>query len=124
MKKQLIKPFSRLQLALQIKSLKDEVKRLKNEIVKKDTLLHKRLCEIAGLKNRLESKKLTFRERIFWRKKKKSDSPVVVNRSLRGMQDQVSATIKSWKYSDDDMAELFGTNKRNIRRFIKRNGLR
>ena len=124
MQKQIIKPVSRLQLALQIKSLKDEVKRLKNEIVKKDTLLHKRLCEIAGLKNRLESKKLTFRERIFWRKKKKSDSPVVVNRSLRGMQDQVSATIKSWKYSDDDMAELFGTNKRNIRRFIKRNGLR
>lgn len=124
MKKQIIKPVSRLQLALQIKSLKDEVKRLKNEIVKKDTLLHKRLCEIAGLKNRLESKKLTFRERIFWRKKKKAESRIAVNHSLRGMQDQVSAMIKSWKYSDDDMAELFGTTKRNVRRFIKRNGLR
>lgn len=124
MKKQIFKPVSRLQLALQIKSLKSEVKQLKNEIVKKDTLLHKRLCEIAGLKNRLESKKLTFRERIFWRKKKKAESRVAVNRSLRGMQDQVSATIKSWKYSDDDMAELFGTTKRNIRRFIKRHGLR
>lgn len=124
MQKQIIKPVSRLQLALQIKSLKDEVKRLKNEIVKKDTLLHKRLCEIAGLKNRLESKKLTFRERIFWRKKKKAEPRIAVNHSLRGMQDQVSAMIKSWKCSDDDMAELFGTTKRNIRRFIKRNGLR
>lgn len=124
MQKQIIKPVSRLQLALQIKSLKDEVNQLKNEIVKKDTLLHKRLCEISGLKNRLESKKLTFRERIFWRKKKKAESRVAVNRSLRGMQDQVSATIKSWKYSDDDIAELFGTTKRNVRRFIKRNGLR
>lgn len=124
MKKQIIKPVSRLQLALQIKSLKSEVKRLKNEIVKKDTLLHKRLCEIAGLKNRLESKKLTFRERIFWRKKKKAEPRRMINQSLKGLQDQVSATIKSWKYSDDDMAELFGTTKRNIRRFIKRNGLR
>lgn len=123
MKKQIIKPVSRLQLALQIKSLKDEVKRLKNEIVKKDTLLHKRLCEIAGLKNRLESKKLTFRERIFWRKKKKSESRVAVNRSLRGMQDQVSAMLKAW-YSDEDLAFGFSTTKRNIRRFIKRHGLR
>ena len=124
MQKQIFKPVSRLQLALQIRSLKSEVKRLKNEIIKKDTLLHKRLCEIAELKNKLEKAGLTFRERIFWRKKKKADSPVVVNHSLRGMQDQVSATIKSWKYSDDDMAELFGTTKRNVRRFIKRNGLR
>lgn len=124
MQKQIIKPVSRLQLALQIKSLKSEVKRLKNEIVKKDTLLHKRLCEIAGLKNRLESKKLTFRERIFGGKSKKTEPRRIINQSLKGLQDQVSATIKSWKYSDDDMAELFGTTKRNIRRFIKRNGLR
>lgn len=68
--KKTFKPVSRLQQALQIKSLKDEVKQLKNEIVKKDTLLHKRLCEIAVLKNRLESEKLTFREKIFGRKEK------------------------------------------------------
>ena len=72
MQKQIFKPVSRLQLALQIKSLKSEVKRLKNEIVKKDTLLHKRLCEIAELKNKLEKAGLTFRERIFGRKKEKN----------------------------------------------------
>lgn len=74
MKKQ-FKPVSRLQLALKIKSLKDEVKRLKNEIVKKDTLLHKRLCEIAELKNKLEKSSLTFRERIFGRKEEKKLIP-------------------------------------------------
>lgn len=123
MKKPIIKPVSRLQLALQIKSLKSEVKRLKNEIVKKDTLLHKRLCEIAGLKNRLESKKLTFRERIFWRKKKKAEPRRMINQSLKGLQDQVSAMLKAW-YSDEDLAFGFSTTKRNIRRFIKRHGLR
>ena len=123
MQKQIIKPVSRLQLALQIKSLKDEVKRLKNEIVKKDTLLHKRLCEIAGLKNRLESKKLTFRERIFWRKKKKAEPRRMINQSLKGLQDQVSVVLKAW-YSDEELAFVFSTTKRNIRRFIKRHGLR
>lgn len=123
MKKQIIKPVSRLQLALQIKSLKDEVNQLKNEIVKKDTLLHKRLCEIARLKNRLESKKLTFRERIFWRKKKKAEPRRMINQSLKGLQDQVSVVLKAW-YSDEELAFVFSTTKRNIRRFIKRHGLR
>ena len=124
MKKQLIKNKSTLKRALEVKKLKNKVLWLQDCICKKDTAIHRRDCQIAKLKLQLEESSLTFRERIFWRKKKKADSPVVVNHSLRGMQDQVSATIKSWKYSDDDMAELFGTTKRNVRRFIKRNGLR
>lgn len=123
MQKQIIKPVSRLQLALQIKSLKSEVKRLKNEIVKKDTLLHKKLCEIAGLKNRLESEKLTFRERLFGKKRKKAEPRRMINQSLKGLQDQVSVVLKAW-YSDEELAFVFSTTKRNIRRFIKRNGLR
>lgn len=122
MQKQIFKPVSRLQLALQIKSLKSEVKRLKNEIVKKDTLLHKRLCEIAELKNKLEKAGLTFRERIFGRKKEKNLIPEG-NKPLTWLQDQIRYLLKQG-YTESEIAELFDTTKRNVRRFIKRNGLR
>ena len=121
--KKIRKPSDRRREA--VIKLQKEVKDLKTIISKNDAVIRRKDLQIAGLKKELKkTENLTFRERIFGKKKKKPEPRRMINQSLKGLQDQVSATIKSWKYSDDDIAELFGTTKRNIRRFIKRNGLR
>lgn len=104
--------------------LQKEVKDLKSIIRKNDAVIRRKDLQIAGLKKELErAENLTFRERIFGKKRKKSEPRRMHNQSLKGLQDQVSAMLKAW-YSDEDLAFGFSTTKRNIRRFIKRHGLR
>lgn len=124
MQKQLFKNSSK-NWTQAVLNLQKEIKYLKATIYKKDTVIYRKDCEIASLKRELECERnLTFRERIFWKKKKKkSESRQGYTQALRGMEDQVVAMLKSW-YSDQEIAQSFWASLKNIRRFIKYHCLR
>lgn len=129
--KKLIEPTAqdkRWNKALQVQ--REEIAYLRSEIKRKDRTIFCKDRELRNLKAWIKAeqkkktvKKLSFRERLFWKKKKESTPKKFANRPLRWKANEVLDMMKKW-YSDSQIAFRFWTSKRNVARFIKRHNFR
>lgn len=122
--KQLIDPSpadKRWNKALQVQ--REEIAYLRNELWRKNRALFCKDREIRNLKSKMQNKnekKLSFRERLFGRRKKQTKK--FANRPLKWKLEQIKPLVASW-YSNQQIAMMFGSKPRDVARFIKRHNL-